>query len=92
LCQNLTTAASSQPPRSPAQSAEIAHRLWHHEGDFPPLTFSSGALTMTPSPRATTPLRQRMIEDTKIRNLSPHTIQAYVDRVAAFAKHFGKSP
>jgi hypothetical protein len=47
---------------------------------------------MTPSPRATTPLRQRMIEDTKIRNLSPHTIQAYVDRVAAFAKHFGKSP
>jgi integrase/recombinase XerD len=46
---------------------------------------------MTPSPRATTPLRQRMIEDTKIRNLSPHTIQAYVDRVAAFAKHFGKS-
>ena len=33
-----------------------------------------------------------MIEDMKIRNLSPHTIQAYVDRVAAFAKHFGKSP
>ena len=22
----------------------------------------------------------------------PHTVQAYVDRVAAFAKHFGRSP
>jgi hypothetical protein len=33
-----------------------------------------------------------MIEDMKIRNLSPHTIKAYVERVAAFAKHFGKSP
>jgi integrase/recombinase XerD len=39
-----------------------------------------------------TPLRQRMIEDMKLRNLSPHTVEAYVDRVAAFAKHFGKSP
>ena len=47
---------------------------------------------MTRLPRPTTPLRQRMIEDMKLRNLSPHTVQAYVDRVAAFAKHFGKSP
>jgi hypothetical protein len=47
---------------------------------------------MTPSPRPTTPLRQRMIEDMKLRNFSPHTVQAYVDRVAAFAKHFDKSP
>jgi Phage integrase, N-terminal SAM-like domain len=47
---------------------------------------------MTTASRPTTPLRQRMIEDMKIRNLSPHTINAYVERVAAFAKHFGKSP
>jgi len=33
-----------------------------------------------------------MIEDMKIRNLSPHTIKAYAERVAAFAKHFGRSP
>jgi hypothetical protein len=39
-----------------------------------------------------TPLRQRMIEDMKLRNFSPHTVRAYVDRVAAFAKHYGKSP
>jgi integrase/recombinase XerD len=39
-----------------------------------------------------TSLRQRMIEDMKIRNLSPNTQKRYVDRVTAFAKHFGKSP
>ena len=47
---------------------------------------------MASSPRPTTPLRRRMIEGMKLRNLSPHTVQAYVDRVAAFAKHFGRSP
>jgi integrase/recombinase XerD len=47
---------------------------------------------MTTASRPTTPLLQRMIEDMKIRNLSPHTIKAYVERIAAFAKHFGKSP
>ena len=62
------------------------------KGGFPSLTFSSEAITMTTASRPTTPLRQRMIEDMKIRNLSPHTIKAYVERVAAFAKHFGKSP
>jgi site-specific recombinase XerD len=39
-----------------------------------------------------TPLRRRMIEDMKLRNFAPRTIQAYVERVATFAKHFGKSP
>ena len=33
-----------------------------------------------------------MIEDLKIRNYAPRTISTYVQRVAAFAKHFGASP
>ena len=39
-----------------------------------------------------TPLRQRMIEDMGVRNLAEGTQKLYVDRVAHFAKHFGKSP
>jgi integrase/recombinase XerD len=39
-----------------------------------------------------TALRQRMIDDMKLRNLAPRTIAVYVGRVAAFARHFGRSP
>src|SRR5947209_2693425 len=39
-----------------------------------------------------TPLRQRLLDDMRMRNLSPHTQDAYVRVVAAFAKHFDRSP
>jgi integrase/recombinase XerD len=39
-----------------------------------------------------TPLRRRMIEDMKLKNLSTRTIDAYVSRVGTFARHFGRSP
>ena len=39
-----------------------------------------------------TPLRQRVIEDMQVRNLSPRTIDCYVRQVALFARHFKRSP
>jgi integrase len=39
-----------------------------------------------------TPLRRRMIEEMKLRNLAPKTIEVYVSRVAHFARYFGRSP
>ena len=39
-----------------------------------------------------TPLRQRMLEDMQIRNLSPNTQASYVQQVSQFARHFEKSP
>ncbi len=37
-----------------------------------------------------TSLRQRMIEDMQIRNLSVHTRTSYVQQVSLFARHFNK--
>jgi len=39
-----------------------------------------------------TPLRQQMIDDMRIRNLSPLTQTSYVGLVSLFARHFGRSP
>lgn len=39
-----------------------------------------------------TPLRLRMLEDMRIRNLSQRTQETYIDQVARFARHFGRSP
>jgi integrase/recombinase XerD len=39
-----------------------------------------------------TPLRQRLIDDLRLRNYAQRTIETYVGRIAAFAKHFGRSP
>jgi len=39
-----------------------------------------------------TPLRQRMTDDMRVRNLAITTQKAYIDQVAKFAKFFCKSP
>jgi hypothetical protein len=39
-----------------------------------------------------TPLRQRLIDDLRIRNYAPRTVTTYVVAVAGFAQHFQHSP
>jgi site-specific recombinase XerD len=39
-----------------------------------------------------TPLRQRFIDDLRLRNYARRTIDTYVGHIAAFARHFGRSP
>ena len=39
-----------------------------------------------------TPLRQRMLDDMRVRNLSPLTQTSYLEHVARFARHFHTSP
>ncbi len=39
-----------------------------------------------------TPLRRRLVEDLQRRNYSPRTVACYVWHVAAFARHFNRSP
>ena len=42
--------------------------------------------------RRITPLHQRMLEDMRIRNYSPHTIDGYLRYAGQFAKYYGVSP
>ena len=37
-------------------------------------------------------LRQRMIDDLRIRHYSPRTIKTYTECIKGFAEHFGMSP
>jgi len=39
-----------------------------------------------------TTLRQRMLEDLRIRNYAPGTVRCYIRAVAEFAQHFNKPP
>jgi integrase/recombinase XerD len=39
-----------------------------------------------------TTLRQRMLEDLRIRNYAPTTVECYIRAVAEFAQHFNKPP
>src|SRR5262249_15287513 len=70
--------------RSRCRRAPSARECWLTKPHSPP--------ERSPPMKSTTPLRQRMIQDMKVRNLAPLTQTCYVERVARFAKYFGRSP
>jgi len=39
-----------------------------------------------------TPLRQRFLDDLRLRNYSPRTLKTYLQHVVRFSKHFDRSP
>ena len=41
---------------------------------------------------AVSPVRRRMIDDTRLRNLSPATQRFYLHAVTKFSRYFGHSP
>ncbi len=47
---------------------------------------------MQTSTQAVSPLRQRMMEDMRMRKLAPKTRAAYIRAVRKFAKYLGRSP
>jgi len=53
---------------------------------------SDRSRAMTPSTQAISPLRQRMIDDMRMRKLSPKTQSHYLRAVRQFAGYLGRSP
>ncbi len=47
---------------------------------------------MSPQSKAASPLRQRMIEDMRMRKLAPHTQAGYIRAVRKFAQYLNRSP
>jgi integrase/recombinase XerD len=61
------------------------------EGEAIGLVFDRST-TMDASPRAVSPLRQRMLDDMRLRKLNPKTQSAYLRSVSNFARYLGRAP